>query len=152
MQHRVRDLDPPVDRLQERSEGAAVERADWNPTLSQGAVGHVELVALVEYQDSRDALESQVDEDSGPVLGDVAATWCGPCKQLEPIVEEIAGDYGDRLKVVKVDVDKARNTAAKFQVMSVPTLVLFRDGQVKDQVVGAVSKHAIAERVDKIIQ
>lgn len=104
---------------------------------------------VIEADDN--SFEAQVVEAPGAVLVDFSATWCGPCKQLEPIVEQIAGDYEGRLKVVKVDVDKARNVAAKFQVMSVPTLVWFRDGQVKDQVVGAVSRHAIAERVDKIL-
>jgi thioredoxin 1 len=85
------------------------------------------------------------------VLVDFSATWCAPCKKLEPVVDEIAGDYDGRLKVVKVDVDKAPGVAAKFAVMSVPTLLFFRDGQVMDQVTGLVPKRAITERVDKVL-
>ncbi len=95
--------------------------------------------------------DSEVMQAEQLVLVDFSATWCGPCKKLEPIVHEIAGDYDGRLKVVKVDIDQAPNTAAKFGVMSVPTLLLFRDGAVKDQVVGLVSKQALADRVDKVI-
>ncbi len=95
--------------------------------------------------------ESEVVKSNHPVLVDFSATWCGPCKKLEPVVEEIAGDYDGRLKVVKVDVDKAPNTAAKFAVLSVPTLLLFNEGQVRDQVTGLVPKRAIADRVDKVI-
>ncbi len=95
--------------------------------------------------------ESEVVKSEHPVLVDFSATWCGPCKKLEPVVEEIAGDYDGRLKVVKVDVDRAPNTAAKFAVLSVPTLLLFNEGQVRDQVTGLVPKRAIADRVDKVI-
>jgi len=95
--------------------------------------------------------ENEVMQAEQPVLVDFSATWCGPCKKLEPIVHEIAGDYDGRLKVVKVDVDQAPNTAAKFGVMSVPTVLLFQDGAVKDQVVGLVSKQALADRVDKVL-
>jgi len=95
--------------------------------------------------------DSEVMQAEQPVLVDFSATWCGPCKKLEPIVHEIAGDYDGRLKVVKVDVDQAPSIAAKFGVMSVPTLLLFQAGAVKDQVVGLVSKQALADRVDKVL-
>ena len=97
------------------------------------------------------SFDNEVVQNAGPVLVDFSATWCGPCKKLEPVVHEIAGDYDGKLKVVKVDVDKAPGTAAKFAVMSVPTLIFFRDGQVRDQVTGVVPKRAIAERVDKVL-
>ena len=95
--------------------------------------------------------DAEVMQSEQPVLVDFSATWCGPCKKLEPIVHEIACDYNGRLKVVKVDVDQAPGTAAKFGVMSVPTVLLFRGGAVKDQVVGLVSKQALADRVDKVL-
>ena len=104
---------------------------------------------VIEADDNN--FESEVVGASGAVLVDFSATWCGPCKKLEPVVGEIAGDYTGRLKVVKVDVDKAPSTAAKFAVMSVPTLMLFRDGEVRDQVTGVVPKRAISERVDKVL-
>jgi len=95
--------------------------------------------------------ESEVLTSAGPVLVDFSAVWCGPCKKLEPIVDEIAAAYGTRLKVVKVDVDNAPGIAARFGVLSVPTLMLFRGGQVKDQYVGVLSKKALADRVDKVL-
>jgi thioredoxin 1 len=93
----------------------------------------------------------EVLTSAGPVLVDFSAVWCGPCKRLEPIVHEIAADYGDRLKVVKVDVDHAPGTAAKFGVLSVPTLMIFNGGKVKDQYVGVLSKQALADRVNKVL-
>jgi thioredoxin 1 len=95
--------------------------------------------------------EEEVMGADHPVLVDFSATWCGPCKKLEPIVAEIAGDYAGRIKVVKVDVDKAPGTAAKFGVMSVPTVLLFQGGTVKDQFVGLISKQALADKVDKVL-
>jgi len=95
--------------------------------------------------------EDEVLNADGLVLVDFSATWCGPCKRLEPIVHEIAGDYNGRLKVVHVDVDQARSAAARFGVMSVPTLLLLRDGTVKDQHIGLISKPALAQRIDKAL-
>jgi thioredoxin 1 len=97
------------------------------------------------------SFETEVIQADQPVLVDFSAAWCGPCKKLEPLVHEIAGDYEGRLKVVKVDVDKAQGVAAKFAVMAVPTLLLFNGGTVKDQLTGLVSKRVIAERIDKVL-
>jgi thioredoxin 1 len=87
----------------------------------------------------------------GPVLVDFSATWCGPCKKLEPIVHEIAQEYEGRVKVVKVDVDRAPSTAARFAVLSVPTVLVFKDGVVKGQAVGLMSKRALADLVEKAL-
>ncbi len=95
--------------------------------------------------------DSEVLQATGPVLVDFSATWCSPCKKLEPVVHELAGDYEGKLKVVKVDIDKAPAVAARFAVMSVPTLMIFRDGQVRDQVVGLVPKRTLADRVDRVL-
>jgi thioredoxin 1 len=104
---------------------------------------------LLEANDQN--FESLVLQSERPVLVDFSAVWCGPCKKLEPVVRDIATQYDGRLKVVKVDVDQAPETAAKFAVLSVPTLVLFRDGQVRDQVIGVVSKSALSDRVDRVL-
>ena len=103
------------------------------------------------YEANDQNFDSEVIQADGLVLVDFSATWCGPCKRLEPIVHDIATEYDGRLKVVRVDVDQARTAAAKFGVMSVPTVLLLQAGAVKDQVVGLISKHALAERIDKAL-
>lgn len=95
--------------------------------------------------------DAEVMQSEHPVLVDFSAAWCGPCKKLEPIVDEIAGDYDGRVKVVKVDVDSSPATAARFGVMSVPTLLLVSGGAVKDQMVGLMSKQALSDRLDKVL-
>jgi thioredoxin 1 len=103
------------------------------------------------YEADDSNFDSMVLKAQGPVLVDFSATWCGPCKKLEPIVHEIASEYDGRIKVVKVDVDRAQATAMKYGVLSVPTLLIFRDGAVKDQNVGLLSKKALADRVDRVL-
>jgi len=95
--------------------------------------------------------DSEVLQAALPVLVDFSATWCGPCRKLEPIVHELAGDYAGRLKVVKVDVDRAPASAARFNVLSVPTVLIVKDGAVRDQLLGLVSKRALSDRVDKVL-
>ncbi len=104
---------------------------------------------VAEVNDSN--FDSEVVQAPGPVLVDFSATWCAPCKKLEPIVDDVAGEYAGRLKVVKVDIQKSPGTAARFGVLSVPTLILFVDGVVKDQVLGLVPKRAITDRVDQVL-
>ena len=107
------------------------------------------MSAIVNATDSN--FDTEVLASAGTVLVDFSAAWCGPCKKLEPIVHEIAADYGDRLKVVKVDIDQAPSVAAKYGVLSIPTLMIFHGGQVKDQYMGLLSKKALADRVNKVI-
>lgn len=107
------------------------------------------MSAIVKATDQ--TFESEVLQSQAPVLVDFSAVWCGPCKKLEPIVDEIAVDYAARLKVVKVDVDHSPSTAARFGVLSVPTLMLFRGGQVREQFAGVLSKQKLASLVDKVL-
>jgi len=97
------------------------------------------------------SFDTEVLKAAGAVLVDFSATWCGPCKKLDPVVHELAAEFGDRLKVVKVDVDQARTTAARFGVLSVPTILIFRDGQVRDQMVGVQTKSLLTDRVHKVL-
>lgn len=96
-----------------------------------------------------DNFESEVVQSDIPVLVDFSATWCGPCKQLVPIVEDLAKEYAGRAKVVAVDVDQAQQTAMQFGIMSVPTLLLFKGGQIVEQVVGVADKTHLKKLLDK---
>lgn len=93
--------------------------------------------------------EAEVLQSSVPVLVDFWAIWCGPCRLIAPIVEELAVQYAGKLKVLKVDVDKEQNLAIRHGIMSIPTLLLFKNGQVVDQIVGALPKGVIEERVKR---
>lgn len=95
--------------------------------------------------------DAEVLQAQGPVLVDFSATWCGPCKRLEPVVHEIASSYQGRVKVVKVDVDHAPGTAARFAVLSVPMLIVFKDGQVRDQHMGILSRQQLSDRLQKVL-
>jgi len=92
--------------------------------------------------------EQEVLNSSEPVIVDFWAEWCGPCKQIAPALEEIAGEMGDRVKVAKVNVDENPSTPSKYGVRGIPTLILFKNGEVASTQVGALPKGKILEWIE----
>ncbi|MCC6741218.1 MAG: thioredoxin [Planctomycetia bacterium] len=99
---------------------------------------------------SDDAFEAEVGA-KGVAMVDFWATWCGPCKRVAPIVEDLAGAYAGKARIYKMDVDQNQGTPARFGVMSIPTVVLFKDGKEVDRVVGAQSKAYFEDKLKKLI-
>jgi thioredoxin 1 len=103
---------------------------------------------MAEVQEISEALfETEVVEASLPVLVDFWAPWCGPCKMIAPVLKELAEENNGRLKVVKVNVDENPDLASRFDVMGIPTMILFKSGEVVDSFTGAMSKQALVDKV-----
>jgi len=103
----------------------------------------------VEFTDSN--FETEVLQSDIPVLIDFWAVWCGPCKIIAPIVEELSNELEGKVKIGKLDVDSNQQTSIKYGVRGIPTLLIFKDGKVADTIIGAVPKTHIMDRLKKVI-
>jgi thioredoxin 1 len=101
---------------------------------------------------TEDTFEKEILQSNTPVLVDFWAEWCPPCKAIAPIVEALAKDYKGRLKVGKVDIEEAGEIAQRYEVQSIPTLMLFKDGKVAAQIVGAVPRAKIEVAIKKVLE
>lgn len=104
---------------------------------------------IVELADS--AFDKEVMESEVPVLVDFWAPWCGPCRALSPVIDEISNDFEGSVKVGKVNVDENPQTTMKFSIRSIPTLIVFKNGEVAEQIVGAVPKSEIEKVLNKAL-
>ena len=104
---------------------------------------------IIQLTDSN--FESEVIKSEHPVLVDFWAVWCGPCKMVEPEIEKISDEKKDSLKIGRLNVDNNRDTAIEFGISSIPTLLLFKNGEVKEKLVGAMSKDRILDKISQHI-
>ncbi len=100
---------------------------------------------------SDNSFEQEVLKSGVPVLVDFWAPWCGPCKSIAPVLEELATDYSGKLKIVKVNVDDNPKTPSQYNVRGIPNLVFFKNGEVVEQVVGAVPKDQLVDAINKLV-
>jgi thioredoxin 1 len=101
---------------------------------------------------TKDNFQAEVIEGDMPVLVDFWATWCGPCLAVAPVIDELASEYEGKLKVGKVDVDAQQQLATDFGVRSIPTLLIFKDGKIAEQIVGSVLKSKLVEKLQGVLE
>lgn len=103
----------------------------------------------IEFTDTN--FDTEVIKSDKPVLVDFWAPWCGPCKMIDPIVEEISAEYAGKLKVGKVNTDDNQKVASDYGVMSIPTLMIFKDGEVVERIIGAQPKAALTDKINAVL-
>lgn len=106
---------------------------------------------MSELQLTENNWEQEVIQSDKPVLIDFWAPWCGPCRMVAPIVSEIAQEYADKLKVGRLNTDEEPGVAVKYGIMSIPTLMIFKNGEVADQIIGAAPKEYFTQKLDEIL-
>ena len=95
---------------------------------------------------TEDTFQSEVIDSTAPVLVDFSAVWCGPCKMLDPIVKQLAGEWGEKVKVVKIDADQNPGIVMQYGVMGIPTLLFFKGGEIKERVTGYMPKEKLVAK------
>jgi thioredoxin 1 len=120
--------------------GTPAEKENWRPLMTKN------IVHTSDAEFDQDVLKSDK-----PVLVDYWAEWCGPCKMIAPILDEIANEYGDKVKICKLDIDANQETPPKYGIRGIPTLMLFKNGEVEATKVGALSKSQLAAFLDSNI-
>ena len=121
--------------------------ADTDATRVTNGNAPAQTAGVVEVTDA--TFEENVLKSAQPVMVDFWATWCGPCKALAPVVDEVASAYSGKVKIYKMDVDRNNSTPMRYGVRGIPTLLIFKDGKVQEQIVGFVPKDTIQKALDK---
>lgn len=107
------------------------------------------MVEIIKTTDEN--FEEMVLKSEKPALVEFSAEWCGPCKKMAPIIQEIADEMGEQMNVLHMDVEKGRDTAAKFAILSIPSVLIFKDGKVIEEITGLVPKQTILDKIQKVL-